>query len=186
MSINGSGGSKSPKVNKKNKNNTTFNKPQYMSLPPKSKTPQEPEKVSLENNVKSKCCFPSTSQHSGFLDVRTKSNKPWKRRYFVVNNNFLLSAATPHAQKLERMICLEGSKTSKHLKSSDMTFELFIRKHKLYFRTASPKQCEIWTKAIEKASNLKIKDIYRFLYKLGDGQANITVCNNNNNNNKNL
>eukprot|EP01083_Nonionella_stella_P086663 240899_1 len=151
----------------------------YQSAPftnePKTEEKANPSGPLLAKNKDSKCCFPSTHQHAGYVDVRTHCDKPWKRRYFVVNNNFLLSAATPHAVKLERMICLEGSKVSKHLKSSDMTFELFIRKHKLYFRTASPGQCETWTKAIERASKLKIKDIYRFLYELGEGQSNVKV-----------
>ena len=146
-----------------------------MSAPYKNNKEKQEQVVSLSNNSNKASCFPSTYQHAGFLDVRTRSDKPWKRRYFVVNNNFLLSAATEHASKLERMICLEGSKMSKHLKSSDMTFEIFIKKRKIFFRTASPKQCETWTKAIEKASKLKIKDIYRFLYELGEGQANVKV-----------
>eukprot|EP01083_Nonionella_stella_P095519 268194_1 len=111
--------------------------------------------------------FPKQFTHSGYLDIRQRTSKPWKRRYFVVNNNFLLSAATPHAKKLDRVIPLEGSNIRSTNKSSDMTFELFIRKHQLYFRAASPKQCITWTTAIQKASKLKIKDIYRFLYTLG-------------------
>ena len=115
-----------------------------------------------ENKVEHSTAFPRTYQYCGYLDVRTKSEKPWKRRYFVVNNNFLLSAATPHAKKLERVIPLEGSNIRSNTKTSDMTFELFIRKHRLYFRAASPKQCTKWTNAIQKASKLKIKDIYRY------------------------
>jgi len=129
--------------------------------------------VSLENNRHS--IFSTTYQYAGFLDCRQHKDKPWRRRYFVVNNNFLLCAATPHSTKLEAMIPLEGSKISSHLRSSDMTFELFTRRQRLYFRTAAPKQCASWTKAIQNASQLKIKDIYRFLYELGEGQANIKV-----------
>jgi len=160
----------SPKKSQSKEPSSSTQKKRYYSVPYSTKK-QKSLDPSLENNKHS--IFSSTYQHSGFLDVRTNHNKPWKRRYFVVNNNFLLSAATPHATKLESMISLEGSKISKHLKSTDMTFELYVRKHKLYFRTASPKQCETWTKAIEKASKLKIKDIYRFLYELGE--ANIKV-----------
>eukprot|EP00484_Ammonia_sp_Unknown_P030727 CAMPEP_0197048818 /NCGR_PEP_ID=MMETSP1384-20130603/24070_1 /TAXON_ID=29189 /ORGANISM="Ammonia sp." /LENGTH=551 /DNA_ID=CAMNT_0042481011 /DNA_START=28 /DNA_END=1683 /DNA_ORIENTATION=- len=120
-----------------------------------------------EEKVTHSSAFPRHFQHCGYLDARTNPDKPWKRRYFVVNNNFLLSAATPHAKKLDRVIPLEGSNVRSTNKSSDMSFELFIRKHKLYFRCASPKQCQTWTTAIQKASTLKIKDIYRFLYTLG-------------------
>jgi len=120
-----------------------------------------------EQKIEHSSAFPRNFQHCGYLDVRTKSDRPWKRRYFVVSNNFLLSAATPHAHKLDRVIPLEGSNVKSTSKSSDMTFELFIRKYRLYFRCASPKQCTNWTEAIQKASKLKIKDIYRFLYTLG-------------------
>ncbi len=112
--------------------------------------------------------FPTHFSHSGYLDIRYRKSKPWKRRYFVVNNNFLLCAATPHASKLEGVYPLEGSTIkSHHRNTSNMTFELFIRKHTLFFRAASPQQCGIWKDHIAKASKLKIKDVYRFLYTLG-------------------
>ena len=114
------------------------------------------------SDIEHSTAFPQNFQYSGYLDVRTKPEKPWKRRYFVVNNNFLLSAATPHAKKLDSVIALEGSNTKTTNKSSDMTFELFTHRHRLYFRAASPKQCSKWTTAIQRASKLKIKDIYRF------------------------
>ena len=44
--------------------------------------------ASLDDEKKS--CFPSISQHSGFLDVREHAGKPWKRRYMAVNNNVSL------------------------------------------------------------------------------------------------
>ena len=133
----------------------------------KQRTSSAPYSVSTASNgddhkVEHSSAFPRTCQHCGYLDVRTTEQKPWKRRYFVVNNNFLLSAATPHAKRLDRVIPLEGSNIRSTNKSSDMTFELFIRKHRLFFRCASPKQCTKWANAIEKASKLKIKDIYRF------------------------
>eukprot|EP00483_Globobulimina_turgida_P010682 UN10703 len=55
-----------------------------------------------------------------------------------------------------------------------MTFELFIRKHTLFFRAASPQQCSIWKDHIAKASKLKIKDVYRFLYTLGTSESQMT------------
>merc|ERR1719361_2602071 len=122
-----------------------------------------PDKSNREHSI----AFPKNFQYSGYLDVRTKPEKPWKRRYFVVNNNFLLSAATPYAKRLDSVIALEGSNTKTTSKSSDMTFDLFTKRHRLFFRAASPKQCSKWTAAIQRASNLKIKDIYRFLYTLG-------------------
>eukprot|EP01084_Bolivina_argentea_P285254 489138_1 len=115
--------------------------------------------------------FPTVFEHCGYLDVRTKETKPWKRRYFVVNNNLLLTASTPHAQKLDRVIPLEGSTVKS---TSDVflyiNFELFVRKHCVYFRAKSSESGAKWINALQKASNLKIKDIYRFVYTLGQSK----------------
>eukprot|EP01084_Bolivina_argentea_P125194 221844_1 len=146
--------------------NATYIKSQRQEKIVTNKLQQEDEKHE-ESKVEHSSAFPRTFQHCGYLDVRTTEKKPWKRRYFVLNNNFLLSAATPHAKQLDRVIPLEDSNIVSTPKYSDVTFELFIRKHQLYFRAASPKQCITWTTAIQKASKLKIKDIYRFLYTLG-------------------
>ena len=54
--------------------------------------------------------FPQRSTYREFLDVRTNPKKPWKRRYFVLSNNFLLCGATPYCETLERVTALEGSK----------------------------------------------------------------------------
>eukprot|EP01083_Nonionella_stella_P245161 852488_1 len=134
--------------------------------------------------------FPKQFTHSGYLDIRQRKSKPWKRRYFVVNNNFLLCAATPHASKLEGVYPLEGSSikgphknngknknthsTNDDINGNNMTFEIFIRKHTLYFRAASPKQCSIWKQHISRAAKLKIKDVYRFLYTLGTSESQMT------------
>ena len=124
------------------------------------------------NVVKLSSAFPRSYTKAGYLDVRRDITKSWKRRYFVLNNNFLLCASTPHAKKLEAVISLEGSNTN--ISTSDMTFSLKQRKTTLYFRAPSPKECKIWTKQIQKASTLKIKDIYRFLSTLGTSESQMT------------
>eukprot|EP01084_Bolivina_argentea_P125197 221848_1 len=139
--------------------NATYIKSQRQEKIVTNKLQQEDEKHE-ESKVEHSSAFPRTFQHCGYLDVRTTEKKPWKRRYFVLNNNFLLSAATPHAKQLDRVIPLEDSNIVSTPKYSDVTFELFIRKHQLYFRAASRKQCIAWTTAIKKASKLKIKDMY--------------------------
>ena len=65
------------------------------------------------------------------------------------------------------VIPLDGSNVKSTTKSTDMNFELCTQHKRLYFRAASPAQCSLWTEAIQKASKLKVKDIYRFLYTLG-------------------
>eukprot|EP01083_Nonionella_stella_P005007 14602_1 len=135
-------------------------------------------KAESTNQPEHSAAFPKRFSHSGYLDIRTHRKKAWKRRYFVVNNNFLLCAATPHAKRLEGVYPLEGSSIkSKRLSNEftpgggSMTFQLFIRKHQLLFRAASPQQCLHWKQHIERASKLKIKDVYRFLYTLGCSES---------------
>lgn len=115
--------------------------------------------------------FPKKFTYSGYLDVKGQKTSMWKRRYFVLSNNFLLCAATPHAESLESCISLEGSqvdKDSTKKASNTLTFEVFARKKLMYFRAPSPNECKLWKIHIAKAAKLKIKDIYRFMYSLGD------------------
>eukprot|EP01083_Nonionella_stella_P099502 279775_1 len=46
----------------------------------------KPNKPSNDNHTQSRIehsvAFPRTFEHCGYLDVRTKEDKPWKRRYF--------------------------------------------------------------------------------------------------------
>ena len=211
--------------------------------------------------------FPERYTMCGMLDVRTNKKRAWKRRYFVLSNNFLLCGATQFAKKLERVTALEGSKiltrgyqlpaptnsgtssnsssnrssTSSSTSSSSNSnnnnnssnsnssnnngskeddnksdhnsmnsnsknsnssgsrssssssssnnssgkssynsdprnrFELMLRTKKiLYFRATSSVHCEKWCSNIERASVLKIKDMYRFLYTLGTSESQMT------------
>ena len=105
---------------------------------------------------------PELQTHKGFLDVRKSSKKDWHRRYFVLTVNFLLSAATPMAEELERVIPLEGTNIRTSTQTTDLTFQLIVRRKKWYFKAPNQTECKQWTEKIEKASKLKIKDIYRF------------------------
>ena len=164
--------------------------------------------------------FPQRCTYNEFLDVRTNPKKAWKRRYFVLSNNFLLCGRTPYCETLERVTALEGSKielcmsrsqiqtqmgsqsqtqnqephqTNKNSKNNNRgnnnnnnnnnnsndskrrSFNLTLRSGKvLYFRALSIKQCDEWINHIERASTLKIKDIYRFLYTLGTSESQLT------------
>ena len=64
-----------------------------------------------------------------------------------------------------------SDKNDKSLKS----FNLCLRSKKiLYFRALNNEDCELWSNYIERASSLKIKDIYRFLYTLGTSESQMT------------
>ena len=132
----------------------------------------KPKKPSIGYDKTKKNAFPAKYTKAGYLDIRKHIKKPWKRRYFVLNNNFLLVGSTPFALKLEAVIPLEGSNTN--ISTSDMTFSLKQRKDTLYFRAPSPQECKIWMKHIKQASTLKIKDIYRFLFTLGTSESQMT------------
>ena len=110
---------------------------------------------------KKKSAFPRDYDHSGWLDVRTRATKPWKRRFFVLANNFLLCGVTPHATKLEKVIPLEGSNVKTTIRTSNMTFEILHKKKRHQFRAPNTSECTNWTEKISRASKLKIKDVYQ-------------------------
>ena len=245
--------------------------------------------AALDTHPPKSDAFPERYTLCGFLDVRTKRSRSWKRRYFVLSNNFLLCASTQFAPKLERVTPLEGSsivatgdddanhyhshhhhnhhnnhtpsskntdhsssvssfrssnstsnsssnssesdnKDSSDSKSSqdndnssrississisnstsasasiskssstshhnhnhnhrhyhhshssrkkedaDRRFTLKLRTEKLlYFRAQDADLCSKWSNYIDRASRLKIKDIYRFLYTLGTSESQMT------------
>ena len=115
---------------------------------------------------KKKSAFPRDYDHSGWLDVRTRATKPWKRRFFVLANNFLLCGVTPHATKLEKVIPLEGSNVKTTIRTSNMTFEILRKKKRHQFRAPNTPECNNWTEKISRASKLKIKDVYQLCYVL--------------------
>eukprot|EP00484_Ammonia_sp_Unknown_P023559 CAMPEP_0197025608 /NCGR_PEP_ID=MMETSP1384-20130603/5873_1 /TAXON_ID=29189 /ORGANISM="Ammonia sp." /LENGTH=622 /DNA_ID=CAMNT_0042454151 /DNA_START=11 /DNA_END=1879 /DNA_ORIENTATION=- len=123
--------------------------------------------------------FPKKHTYAGYLFIRTDSNPQPRRKYFVLNNNFLLCGDNPYSERLAACIPLEGSNIQQTTKSSDMTFELTTsqqhnkkrKRKKYYFRADSPNICSRWTEYIERASTLSIKDIYRLRYKLGNSDS---------------
>lgn len=123
---------------------------------------------------KKKSAFPKLYDYCGYLDIRTRATKAWKRKYFVLANNFLLMASTPYSQKLEKVIPLEGSNVKTTTKTSQLLFEILIRKKRNQFRAPNESECNSWTEKIQRASKLKIKDIYRFDALLGTNATGTT------------
>jgi len=89
----------------------------------------------------------------------------------VLNNNFLMCAATPQAKQLEQCYPLEGSQLETKNEAKGLYFELFSRKKTMYFRAPNSKECAKWKNHIADAAKLKIKDIYRFMYTLGTSES---------------
>ena len=108
--------------------------------------------------------FPRSCTKSGWLDTKMSTEKHWKRRYFVLSNNFLLCAPTQYATKLETIIPLEGCESG--LKTNEtMIFKINMNNrhghhHKIYFKAPNDKECQKWQQHIKKASKLKIEDLY--------------------------
>ena len=124
-----------------------------------------PDQLTEEAYVsKKKSAFPKDYDHAGWLDVRTRATKSWKRRYFVLANNFLLCGITPHATKLEKVIPLEGSNVKTTIRTSNMTFEILHKKKRHQFRAGNNGECTAWTEKISRASRLKIKDVYQLSF----------------------
>eukprot|EP01083_Nonionella_stella_P061181 159496_1 len=133
-------------------------------------------------NKMHRSAFPEKRTTSDYLWISTKTHSQWRKRYFVLNNNYLLCGDSPYAQLLAACIPLEGAKCSK---ASEMTFEVTTnhkrsRKQKrsrksktktYYFRAQSSNGCAQWMHHIERASTLRIKDIYRLRYKLGNNES---------------
>merc|ERR1712154_711562 len=59
-------------------------------------------------------------------------------------------------------------------KTSDLCFEILIRKKRNQFRAGNESECNSWTERIQRASKLKIKDIYRFDAILGSNASGTT------------
>ena len=123
-----------------------------------------PDITDIDSLRPRKSAFPEYYDYSGWLDIRTRPTKPWKRRYFVLANNFLLCGMTPHATSLEKVIPLEGSNVKTTIRTSQMTFEILHRKKRHQFRAGNNQECSVWTEKIARASRLKIKDVYQLNY----------------------
>ena len=121
-----------------------------------------------------KSAFPKLYDYCGYLDIRTRATKAWKRKYFVLANNFLLMSSTPYSSKLEKVIPLEGSNVKTTTKTSQLIFEILIRKKRNQFKAPNEGECNAWTEKIQRASKLKIKDIYRFDALLGTNATGTT------------
>jgi len=123
---------------------------------------------------KKKSVFPEMYDFSGYLDIRTRPTKPWKRKYFVLANNFLLMASTPFSTRLEKVVPLEGTNIKTTTKTSQLSFEILVRKKRYQFRAPNEKECNSWTDKIQRASKLKIRDIYHFDALLGTNASGST------------
>ena len=95
-----------------------------------------------------KSAFPRLFDHCGYLDIRTRATKSWKRKYFVLANNFLLMSSTPYSQKLEKVIPLEGSNIKTTTKTSNLSFEILIRRKRNQFRAPNEMECNLWTDTV--------------------------------------
>eukprot|EP01084_Bolivina_argentea_P018985 35343_1 len=117
------------------------------------------------NNIQPSSAFPFSSMHSGYLYCRVNAHDPWNRMYFVVSNNYLLSAQTHLSLQLEETLYLDSATITSH---SNTSFELCADNKSIYFKADTQEQSSNWINSIEKASTLKIKYLYKFLHVLGE------------------
>jgi len=120
---------------------------------------------------KEKSVFPDFPTLEGYLQITKKTSgkkAKWKRRFFCLKHNFLLSAVTPDAQKLERVISLEGA-TIDRLDLDGAENSLSVRTHrKTYLLQAETSQeRERWVKHLQTATKLQITDLYEISDQLG-------------------
>eukprot|EP01083_Nonionella_stella_P069218 184393_1 len=123
------------------------------------------------HNTHTSSAFPKSCQHSGYLEIQNNTDSTWKKKFFMISNNFLLAAATPISLFLDQIIYLQDCTIICNSKANSQQPNVFklLTEHNdaLYLRTASDQQCALWIDAIHTASAFKIKDIYRFLYIAG-------------------
>ena len=140
----------------------------------RARASSDPDDALASKLQSKKSAFPQLQDFSGYLDIRTRSSKAWKRKFFVLTNNFLLMASTPYSTKLEKVIPLEGSNVSTTTKTGSVSFEILFRKKRNLFRAPNENECVAWTTRIQRASRLRIKDIYHFSALLGSSASGST------------
>jgi len=115
---------------------------------------------------KKKSVFPETPTISGHLFItKIGSNKrvKWKNRYFCLKHNFLLSAHSEDAEKLERVISLDGAQIT------DINGCLQINTHRKTYqlKAENDRVLQNWAVHIRTATSLSIEDLYEIGGHLG-------------------
>ena len=89
-----------------------------------------------------------------------------------MSNNFLLGAESPNSKQLSVVLPLEGSKVKE---TNHNTFYLISKKSCHEFTTPQPKATKAWAEHIKKGTELRVTNVYRFLYEIGRGSSGTEV-----------
>jgi len=114
-------------------------------------------------------CFPKQSTYTGYMHIQSGNRPPFKRRYFCLKNNFLLSDRSPCSVEIERIISLDGVKILTGARKQ--SFEITTETKTYYFKCSSSAECKLWVEHLDKASRLKLEDIYKIGRILGRSES---------------
>lgn len=114
-------------------------------------------------------CFPDNPTYTGRMQIQSGNRPPFKNRYFCLKNNFLLSAYSSRSSEQERIIFLAGANISAWPRKN--SFEITTGEKTYYFKCSSSAECKLWVDHIEKASRLKLEDLYKIGRSLGRSES---------------
>jgi calcium/calmodulin-dependent protein kinase I len=142
------------------------------SLNTMSTTPYSFENVitTLQSNVEKTGhdYGPRENEVSSYLEALTHGKKSWKRKLFVIRDNFLLYFKDDQASKPDGVIPLEGSEITI---SSEypLCFEVTSITRRYHLSTTTEDDMNRWIEKLKEASVLTIDTLYEMKETLGKG-----------------
>jgi len=121
------------------------------------------ERLSFNKPDSKRSCFPDNPTYTGYMHIMSGDNPPYRRQYFCLKNNFLLSAPSPSSKKEERALCLEDVDILTPPESPEARYCFMIAYYSktYYFKCSTTEERRIWVRHIKRASKLKLKDIWK-------------------------
>eukprot|EP01084_Bolivina_argentea_P126785 224406_1 len=149
------------------------------SGPPNTSKWEHPPPTPLHDPNES--CFPKNRTHEGYMKYHDHKTA-LTNYYFVLSNNFLLAAKDIDSTKLSIVIPVEGKTIVMDVGfesgESDENGRKFIiggKRKTFHFETTSRDETEAWMRVISKACHLKVTDVYRLAYEIGQGSCGTSV-----------
>lgn len=109
--------------------------------------------------------FPKTKTFEGYMTFNAENSASRSRRYFVLNHNFLIGAKFKDSAKLSIAISIESARIDVD-KTNPMAFIVTRKNKKYHFMASNLVEAKQWVYALQKASTLKITDIYRLCHEI--------------------
>jgi len=137
-------------------------------------TPQLKSKLA----PKKKSVFPETPTMSGELQITKKvdGRKPkWKKRYFCLKHNFLLSAPKQDSEKLERVISLDQATITSLQFGTNYGIQIQTNRKTYLLKADNQSMRDVWLDPLITATSLQITDLYECGEHLGVSETQNTT-----------